>query len=91
MNHERETEEAETLDHGDFGNTAAQFSNRFHMFVGSSMSRIYFGDQIVKDGEVLFHTSIVMHTADLIELRELINRLLPDNGDSFDSSRDQEG
>ncbi len=90
MNHEQETEETKILDHSDFGNLAPHFSNRFHMFVGPSMSRIYFGDQILKDGETLFHTLIAMHTSDLVELRELIDRLLPDHGVSQDNNGQQE-
>jgi len=76
MNHQQNTDRETIPDHGDFGNLPPHFSNRFHLFAGPSISRIYFGDQMLKDGETLFHTLIAMHTSDLAELRDLIDRLL---------------
>ena len=90
MNHEQDADAAKILDHSDFGNLAPHYSNRFHMFVGPSMSRIYFGDQMLKDGEVLFHTLVSMHTSDLVELRKLIDRLLPDSHVSQNSNGQRE-
>lgn len=76
MRQDPKADETETLDPGDFGKCTPHYSNRFHMFVNPSISRIYFGDQLSNDGDVLFHTSIVMQTSNLVELRDLINQLL---------------
>jgi len=89
MDHEQDTGENTVLDHSDFGNLVPHYSNRFHMFVDPAMSRIYFGDQMLNDGEVLFHTLVTMKTSDLVELRELIDRLLPeDRGASQDRQQE---
>ncbi|MCY3983863.1 MAG: hypothetical protein OXE85_08095 [Roseovarius sp.] len=76
MNSQQEADREEILDQSHFGNLSSHFSNRFHLFVGPSISRLYFGDQVLKDGEIVFHTHITMHTSDLAELRKLIDRLL---------------
>ncbi len=76
MNTQQEADREEMLDQSHFGNLSSRFSNRFHLFVGPSISRPYFGDQVLKEGEVVFHTHIAMHTSDLAELRELNDRLL---------------
>jgi len=76
MYSQQEADREEILDQNHFGNLSSHFSNRFHLFVGPSISRLYFGDQILKDSKVVFHTHVTMHTSDLVELRKLIDRLL---------------
>lgn len=87
MKHQQNTDRETIPAHNDFGKLPPHFSNKFHLFVGPSISRIYFGDQTVKDGETLFHTLIAMDTSDLAELRDLIDSLL-ESHDAPDHSGD---
>lgn len=67
--------EANAPDLSDFGNLVPVFANRFYVYRGSEISRIFFGEMMKLEGESSFHSSIVMRTADLIKLMELIARL----------------
>ena len=82
MTNELETTEQDMLDHSDLGNLVPHFSNKFYIFTGPNISRIYFGDQILNSGEILYHSHITMHTSDLIELRKLIDQLIPNQANS---------
>ena len=42
---------------------------------------------MLENGEILFHTLIAMHTSDLVELRELIDRLLENHDATRDGGR----
>ena len=52
------------------------FSNRFFVETGSVISRLDFADVRAEDEKPVAHTSITMATADLVELRDLLNKLL---------------
>ena len=68
--------EAEQLDLSDFGNLTPIFSNRFYVFTGPVMSKIVFGEIMRTVGDISYHTSISIPTADLIALRGLLDRLI---------------
>jgi len=73
------TEKSETTgpDLSDFGNLTPVFSNRFYVFAGPELSKIFFGETLkgAEHGETFHHTSITMHRSDLIALMKLIARL----------------
>ena len=66
----------EELDLSGFGNLTPVYSNRFHVFTGPIISRIFFGEIMKTDGEVLFHTALAIPTVDLIQLKELLDQLI---------------
>ena len=68
--------EDEQLDLSDFGNLTPIFSNRFYVSTGPVISKIVFGEIMRTGGDISYHTSITIPTADLIALRDLLDRLI---------------
>lgn len=66
----------EDLDLSDLGNLTPVYSNRFYAFVGPVVSRIFFGELMKDGGDHRYHTSVVLTTADIILLRDLLDRLI---------------
>lgn len=78
------------LDLSDFGSLPPQFSNRFYVIPGPLISRIFFGERLFTDGEDIYHSQVAMATVDILQLRDLLNELLPETKPEQDEADEAE-